>query len=83
MPVARLVSSGDASFTTIDRGTRGSLLCAANRRFIPTWPLPMRDGSPTVTAVPKTSLKKAESMFSATYSLFPMTGDGSTPRTRG
>jgi hypothetical protein len=71
MPVARLVSSGEASFTTIDAGTLGSGLLAAKRRFIPTWPDPMRDGSPTVTSAPNTSLKNAESMLSATYSLFP------------
>ncbi|MFN5650800.1 MAG: hypothetical protein ACK49M_04925 [Actinomycetes bacterium] len=71
IPVARLVSSGEASFTTTDEGTRGSALRAANRRFMPTWPEPIRTGSPTVTSVPKTSLKKAESMFPAVYSLFP------------
>ena len=82
MPVARLVSSGEASFTTIDEGTDGSSLCAANRRFIPTWPDPMRVGAPTVTFVPKTSLKKAESMFSSMYSLFP-TGSTVVPIGRG
>ena len=49
-----------------------SQLVAAKRRFIPTCPDPMRVGAPTVTSVPNTSLKKAESMFSSVYSLFAM-----------